>query len=283
LRVAQGVPSSNGIFLYPFTVDTNGLMSAALQWSKVDNATGYRISRATSETGDYKQISDLSGNSNCSYTDTSCSYRNALASTVTQSDKACIAVNASLSFGYSLNSNAYQLMIGGKGFEKGIENSFTATWSDSAKGNAAEYQLDSNNTEDVVVVVSVPYDVYVYNIYDAGKKSQVNVNIPYRPVIKAMSLKDYNEIVSANKDVLPNTPVIGTDVLKHNTGDPRSYPSSMDTLSNTEDNTVIEGSSFIEAGVRANRFIRIQCQHRHQRQHRPLLQLQIRNYLMMRH
>jgi len=153
---------------------------------------------------------------------------------------------AGMSFGYNNNSSIYGTKVNSSDIETLIKQKITNSWKSSISVSK-NFGISSNNNDDMVVVSTIPYDIYYYNVYNSGNKSEsISMNIPYAPVIKIMSLVDYNQAVSVNK--LTNVATVSADVLKHTAGNPRTYPGDNINLSNATGKKTIKGSKFIDMG-----------------------------------
>jgi len=147
-----------------------------------------------------------------------------------------VSAHVGVSFGYSQDIGFLGIKIGDISMKTQIENTFTNTWTNS-KSITKSIKYTTYYNEDSVVVMVVPYDIFYYKVTDeAGKVTEMSINVPYTPITKIMPVKDYNKIAKNIK----NAPVIDDNVLKHKIGDPRSYPKSTDGLSNINNQAYAE-------------------------------------------
>lgn len=116
-------------------------------------------------------------------------------------------------------------------FEFGVNLTacFTKAWSESTSIEVSKSFSAMNN--DMVVVTSVPYDVYRYQVIDPGQPDDGSIKclyVPYTPQFSEMNLNIYNEMAQQiNHDSGINAvPTVDKAVLNHTVGDPRSYSSS---------------------------------------------------------
>lgn len=168
-----------------------------------------------------------------------------------------VTASVGVSFGYEKGYLFDNIKIG---FETEVTNSFSWQWT-SAKSISKSVSFTNYYSDDAVVVSVIPYDVYFYKVYTYDDKtkqiaeSEMAMNVPYSPVTTIMPLTDYNRAAASIK----NAPVVGTEVLDHTVGDPRSYPQSSSGLSNVDGQDVLlggtstnEDENFVAAGVGNN-------------------------------
>lgn len=137
---------------------------------------------------------------------------------------------AKVSFEAELETNMTWMYTNSKTITKGIN--YTAT------------------TEDMVVAVVVPCDVYYYKaskIKNGVKQgsTEVSVEIPYEPIDKMIGVEEYNNAVKDMK----NAPTVPDEVLHHTAGDPRTYLTKMSPIPNFSN---IEGQDTVDSGYKTS-------------------------------
>lgn len=164
-----------------------------------------------------------------------------------------ITANVGVSFGYTQGFGILGIKLGEASFETEINNSFAWSWS-SGKSISKNISFTNGSGDDAVVVMVIPYDLYCFKVYntETGVESEMAVNIPYSPITKIMPVTEYNKAAKS----IANAPLVGSEVLKHTVGDPRSYPQTSATLSNVKDEDALlggtssnEAENFVSSGV----------------------------------
>lgn len=151
---------------------------------------------------------------------------------------------AGISVGCEFEINALFTKVGGYEFETRVEKEFTRSWSTQSTITKS-IGFSTPGGEDMVCLTIFPYDIYYYKIYNTGDPSDngkmFNINVPYAPRVSSMRLDDYKSIASN----LQNAPVIDSDLLYHEVGNPRTYPRPVDkdNLSN-----VPQSHRFLQTG-----------------------------------
>lgn len=171
-----------------------------------------------------------------------------------------VTANVGVSFGFTQGVSILGIQIGEVSFETEVTNSLAYTWTNS-KSISKNISYTNYYSEDAAVVTVVPYDVYFYKVYTYDSKTQttseseISMNVPYSPMTTMMPIEDYNKAAQNIK----NAPLIGSEVLKHTVGDPRSYPQSSSGLSNVSGTEVLlggnssnESENFVAAGIGNN-------------------------------
>lgn len=142
----------------------------------------------------------------------------------------------------------FLVKLGGVKFETELETSMTWMWTNSkAITKGINYTA---TTEDMVVTVVVPVDVYYYKAHKIknGQKvesAEVSMEIPYDPIDKMMGLEDYNNAVKGMK----NAPYVPDEVLNHTAGDPRTYLASLSKIPNYSN---IPGQDTVDSGKKTS-------------------------------
>lgn len=168
-----------------------------------------------------------------------------------------VTASVGVSFGYEKGYLFDNIKIG---FETEVTNSFAWEWT-SAKSISKSISFTGYYSDDAVVAMVIPYDVYFYKVYTYDSKtgqtaeSEMSMTVPYSPVTTIMPLTDYNKAAAS----IPNAPVVGSEVLKHTVGNPRSYPQTSANLSNVSGQDVLlggnsknEDENFVAAGTGNN-------------------------------
>lgn len=143
---------------------------------------------------------------------------------------------------------SFLVKLGGIKFELELETNMTWMWVNSktvTKG--INYTA---TTEDMVVAVVVPCDVYYYKaskIKNGVKQdsTEVSVEMPYEPIDKMMGLEDYNNAVKGMK----NAPYVSDKVLHHTAGDPRTYLTKMSPIPNFSN---VKGQDTVDSGYKTS-------------------------------
>ena len=166
-----------------------------------------------------------------------------------------VTANVGVSFGFEQGFGVFGVELFRLSFEVEVNNSFAWSWSNS-KSISKNISYTNYNSNDAVVLTIIPYDVYVYKATAWNSKTQkyetgeIVMNVPYSPLTTIMTIDDYNK---AAKNI-PNAPIVGSDVLDHTVGDPRTYPRTSAGLSNVSGMDVLmaasdEASSFTGSGI----------------------------------
>lgn len=143
---------------------------------------------------------------------------------------------------------SFLVKLGGIEFETEIETNMTWMWTNSKSiTKGINYTA---TTEDMVVTVVVPVDVYYYKAHKIknGVKVEttvVSVEVPYEPIDKMMGLEDYNNAVKDMK----NAPYVPDEVLNHTAGDPRTYLTKMSPIKNFSN---IKGQETVDSGIKTS-------------------------------
>jgi len=122
----------------------------------------------------------------------------------------------------------------------GESNAYTTSQSFSAVG------------KDMVVMTSVPYDVYQFEIINPGEPNDgatIQICIPYQPQLSPMNLEDYNKMIDKvnSQNAFPFLTRVPENILNHNVGDPRTYGSRITPGIGASD--IIAGASFLGVGT----------------------------------
>lgn len=146
-----------------------------------------------------------------------------------------INAHVGVSFGYEQEQSILGVVtVSKESFETSLSYSFTSTWTSSRSittGITYQNSLMTPKGIDSVVVMVVPCDVFCYQVIGAkGDKTEMTINVPYPPQTVQMSVDHYNDIAKN----IAGAPTIGSDVLHHIPGDPRTYPQSMHDIPNAK-------------------------------------------------
>ena len=162
---------------------------------------------------------DLSGNyaeSNTSYSSTTGTESGSIGGTT-------ITVGAYVSFEQEIS--VFGVTIGKTEAEAVVTSGFTwETEHTSSLEQTVSYSATSG--EDKVALYSIPMEIYQYESYvpdENGKYEKVitEVNIPHEACVKLLDLSEY-ETIAEDYSILPT---IAESVLRHEIGDPATYPS----------------------------------------------------------
>lgn len=163
---------------------------------------------------------DLSGN----YAESTTSYASTTGSESGSTGGTTITVGSYLSFEQEIS--VFGVTIGKTEAEAVLTHGFT--W-ETEKTSSLEQTVSYSATsgEDKVALYSIPMEVYQYVSYvpdENGKYEKVltEVNLPHEACVKLLDLSEY-ETIAEDYSILPT---IAESVLRHEIGDPSSYPSS---------------------------------------------------------
>ena len=163
---------------------------------------------------------DLSGN----YAESTTSYSSTTGSESGSTGGTTITVGAYVSFEQEIS--VFGVKIGQTEAEAVVTHGFT--W-ETEKTSSLEQTVSYSATsgEDKVALYSIPMEIYQYESYvpdENGNYEKVitEVNLPHEACIKLLDLSEY-ETIAEDYSILPT---IAESVLRHEIGDPSSYPSS---------------------------------------------------------
>ena len=163
---------------------------------------------------------DLSGN----YAESTTSYSSTTGSESGSTGGTTITVGSYVSFEQEIS--VFGVKIGQTEAEAVVTHGFT--W-ETEKTSSLEQTVSYSATsgEDKVALYSIPMEVYQYESYvpdESGKYEKVmtEVNLPHEACVKLLDLSEY-ETIAEDYSILPT---IAESVLRHEIGDPSSYPSS---------------------------------------------------------
>lgn len=163
---------------------------------------------------------DLSGN----YAESTTSYSSTTGSESGSTGGTTITVGSYVSFEQEIS--VFGVKIGQTEAEAVVTHGFT--W-ETEKTSSLEQTVSYSATsgEDKVALYSIPMEIYQYESYvpdENGKYEKVltEVNLPHEACVKLLDLSEYETIVE-DYSILPT---IAESVLRHEIGDPSSYPSS---------------------------------------------------------
>ena len=160
-----------------------------------------------------------------------------------------ISLSASVIMGFEREFNVPIIgtKIGGVEFTAKVTAGLSSAFStEKTITKSISYQ---SADEDAVVVTSTPYDAYFYKIIKSDNPAQEGgefmISFPRKPITQMISVDSYNKYTEGQ-----DAPVIDKSVLGHTVGEPLTYPSSADGLSNIIGNKqfVITGSEFTGVG-----------------------------------
>ena len=165
------------------------------------------------------------------------------------------SVMAGISFGFNFEVSFLFTKLFELEMETEIKSSLTSTYS-TVTSVSKDISYSNYYSEDAVVLTVIPYDVYVYEAtvwnalqsrYETGT---IVMQIPYTPMTSMMTVDNYRKAA----EQIPDAPMITSEVLQHNAGDPRSYPRTSKGLSNVSEKSMLmagkdEQSSFIGSGI----------------------------------
>mgnify|MGYP004530276085 FL=1 len=163
---------------------------------------------------------DLSGN----YAESTTSYSSTTGSESGSTGGTTITVGSYVSFEQEIS--VFGVKIGQTEAEAVVTHGFT--W-ETEKTSSLEQTVSYSATsgEDKVALYSIPMEIYQYESYipdENGKYEKVltEVNLPHEACVKLLDLSEY-ETIAEDYSILPT---IAESVLRHEIGDPSSYPSS---------------------------------------------------------
>lgn len=163
---------------------------------------------------------DLSGN----YAESTTSYSSTTGSESGSTGGTTITVGAYVSFEQEIS--VFGVKIGQTEAEAVVTSGFT--W-ETEKTSSLEQTVSYSATsgEDKVALYSIPMEIYQYESYvpdENGNYEKVitEVNLPHEACVKLLDLSEY-ETIAEDYSILPT---IAESVLRHEIGDPSSYPSS---------------------------------------------------------
>lgn len=140
---------------------------------------------------------------------------------------------AGVSLGFHQAVGVFGVELFSIDMESKISASFSSAWS-TATSVSKSVSFTSYSTQDGVVLMVTPYDIYVYKATTKDPttgqivEDELVVEVPYEPRMTMMPLEEYNRRAAS----IPGAPIVGSDVLDHTIGDPRTYPSTSTGLSN---------------------------------------------------
>lgn len=163
---------------------------------------------------------DLSGN----YAESTTSYSSTTGSESGSTGGTTITVGSYVSFEQEIS--VFGVKIGQTEAEAVVTHGFT--W-ETEKTSSLEQTVSYSATsgEDKVALYSIPMEIYQYESYVPDEKGNyekvmTEVNLPHEACIKLLDLSEY-ETIAEDYSILPT---IAESVLRHEIGDPSSYPSS---------------------------------------------------------
>ena len=163
---------------------------------------------------------DLSGN----YAESTTSYSSTTGSESGSTGGTTITVGSYVSFEQEIS--VFGVKIGQTEAEAVVTHGFT--W-ETEKTSSLEQTVSYSATsgENKVALYSIPMEIYQYESYvpdENGKYEKVltEVNLPHEACVKLLDLSEY-ETIAEDYSILPT---IAESVLRHEIGDPSSYPSS---------------------------------------------------------
>lgn len=163
---------------------------------------------------------DLSGN----YAESTTSYSSTTGSESGSTSSSTISIGAYVAFEQDIS--VFGIKIGSVESEATLTSNFTwETEHTSSLEQTVSYSASSG--ENKVALYSIPMEIYRYTAYvpdENGKYEEVisEVNIPHEACVKLMNLSEY-ESIAEDYSILPT---IADSVLRHEIGDPSTYPSS---------------------------------------------------------
>ena len=163
---------------------------------------------------------DLSGN----YAESTTSYSSTTGSESGSTGGTTITVGSYVSFEQEIS--VFGVKIGQTEAEAVVTHGFT--W-ETEKTSSLEQTVSYSATsgEDKVALYSIPMEIYQYESYVPDEKGNyekviTEVNLPHEACVKLLDLSEY-ETIAEDYSILPT---IAESVLRHEIGDPSSYPSS---------------------------------------------------------
>ena len=163
---------------------------------------------------------DLSGN----YAESTTSYSSTTGSESGSTSSSTISVGAYVAFEQEFS--VFGVKIGSVEAEATVTSNFTwETEHTSSLEQTISYSATSG--EDKVALYSIPMEIYKFKSYvpdENGNYEEIisEVNIPHEACIKLLDLSEY-ESIAEDYSILPT---IADSVLRHEVGDPSTYPSS---------------------------------------------------------
>ena len=163
---------------------------------------------------------DLSGN----YAESTTSYSSTTGSENGSTSSSTISVGAYVAFEQEFS--VFGVKIGSVEAEATVTSNFTwETEHTSSLEQTISYSATSG--EDKVALYSIPMEIYKFKSYvpdENGNYEEIisEVNIPHEACIKLLDLSEY-ESIAEDYSILPT---IADSVLRHEVGDPSTYPSS---------------------------------------------------------
>ena len=163
---------------------------------------------------------DLSGN----YAESTTSYSSTTGSENGSTSSSTISIGAYVAFEQDIS--VFGIKIGSVESEATLTSNFTwETEHTSSLEQTVSYSASSG--ENKVALYSIPMEIYRYTAYvpdESGNYEEVisEVNIPHEACVKLMNLSEY-ESIAEDYSILPT---IADSVLRHEIGDPSTYPSS---------------------------------------------------------
>jgi len=150
---------------------------------------------------------------------------------VSNSAESSFRAEAGVSIGFHQGFGVFGVELFSIDIEAKVSASITSAWSTGTSVSKST-SFTSYPTQDGVVLMVVPYDIYVYKATtkDASGnivEDELIVEVPYEPMTTMMPLEEYNRRAAS----IPGAP-IAKGVLKHTIGDPRTYPTASTGLSN---------------------------------------------------
>ncbi len=128
--------------------------------------------------------------------------------------------------------------------EASINNTFT--W-ETQKSSSIEYEVSYGTMAgmDSVVLYALPVETYIYEAsMPDGTTQMMTVNLPYKPSVQIISVKDYAEIQQVYSDILPDI----SRALTHTIGDPGSYAPNESALPSERSQTLVFQGDFEKVG-----------------------------------
>ncbi|MDR3203055.1 MAG: fibronectin type III domain-containing protein [Bifidobacteriaceae bacterium] len=130
--------------------------------------------------------------------------------------------------------------IFGFGYEAEVETKYTHTWEKTKATTVSEaVTFGTTGGEDTVALTIVPYDTYVYEVYEVDENGEpaaepklASIGMPYAPITTTWEVGYYNEVAE-----LYGLPAVGDDIIQHTPGRPETYvgyaaDSRFDTVAN---------------------------------------------------
>jgi hypothetical protein len=145
-----------------------------------------------------------------------------------------VSVGATIGFDYEVEGGLFiSTKLAEFEGEVNVTAELTKEWSQTA--SVTTEQSFSSVGDDMVVVTSIPYEIYTYHVNDPGQAdngTDVRVPVPYAPQLIMMGLDDYNQAVAEMNAAEPSGDTVAVAVpasalLNHTVGDPRTYPQSL--------------------------------------------------------